>query len=59
MAFEFKLFGAPVQIGTFGFFDLMDSVPAAAPAQADVVAFQAKPVQAPAVFEEAALPTAA
>lgn len=41
MAFELNLFGTPVQLGSFDFFDLMDANPAAQ-ASAEVVTFQAK-----------------
>lgn len=38
MAFEINFFGSPVSIGSFGFFDLMDSVGSVQRAPADVVA---------------------
>lgn len=62
MAFEIKLFGTSLQIGSFGFFDLMDAVPAAPALQtsADVVVdFQAKPVRAQFANDEGAIKTAA
>lgn len=59
MTFELRIFGAPIEFGSFGFFDLMDSAPAATPARADVLEFNSKTVEAPTAFQEAALPTAA
>jgi len=41
MAFEIKISGAPVHIGSFDFFDLMDSKAANVPATGEVVPFTA------------------
>lgn len=58
MAFELNLFGAPVQFGSYSFFDLMDENPAAQ-ASAQVVAFQAKAAPVHAANDDQTVKTAA
>ncbi|MEM6683320.1 MAG: hypothetical protein AAF607_13865 [Pseudomonadota bacterium] len=44
MAFELKILNTPVHVGSFDFFDLMDSEARSATHGADVLAFQASSV---------------
>ena len=60
MALEIKIFGAPVQVGSFTFFDLMDEAAQTTRGTADVVAFQAKSAAtSPSVTTDGTFKTAA
>lgn len=60
MALELNFFGAPIQVGTFDFFDLMDTFQAPQQfAAAEVYTFEAKPTAQAHTYTDTSLQSAA